>query len=151
MYKDWEMQTTFCVYARNNRWISQKLSVEKSTIGNEPYIFNLVLYVAFQLLLYYYISIIIKWRNIMNTNDDVLNAQYANSVSLSHSAYEVRMEFFVETPNEEQGDVKRNGISDIRVSPQLAKEMVELLKQTISSYEDNVGKIPSIKKDIKNE
>ena len=28
----------FCVYARDNRWISQKLSMEKSTISNEPYI-----------------------------------------------------------------------------------------------------------------
>lgn len=32
------MPATFCVYARDNRWISQKLSMEKNTIGNEPYI-----------------------------------------------------------------------------------------------------------------
>ena len=32
------MPTTFCVRTRDNRWISQKLSTEKSTIGNEPYI-----------------------------------------------------------------------------------------------------------------
>lgn len=32
------MSTTFCVRARDNRWISQKLSMEKNTIGNEPYI-----------------------------------------------------------------------------------------------------------------
>ena len=32
------MPTTFCVSTRDNRWISQKLSVEKNTIGNEPYI-----------------------------------------------------------------------------------------------------------------
>lgn len=87
----------------------------------------------------------------MDTNDKILNAQYANSISLSHSAYEVRIEFFVETPCEELGDINRKGISDIRISPQLAKEMVGLLKQTISSYEDNVGEIPSIKKEIKNE
>ena len=34
------MPTTFCVRTRDNRWISQKLSTEKSTIGNEPYINN---------------------------------------------------------------------------------------------------------------
>lgn len=32
------MPTTFCVRTRDNRWISQKLSTEKSTIGNELYI-----------------------------------------------------------------------------------------------------------------
>ena len=32
------MPTTFCARTRDNRWISQKLSTEKSTIGNEPYI-----------------------------------------------------------------------------------------------------------------
>ncbi len=32
------MPTTFCVRTRDNRWISQKLSMEKNTIGNEPYI-----------------------------------------------------------------------------------------------------------------
>lgn len=32
------MPTTFCACTRDNRWISQKLSMEKSTIGNEPYI-----------------------------------------------------------------------------------------------------------------
>ena len=32
------MPTTFCACTRDNRWISQKLSMEKNTIGNEPYI-----------------------------------------------------------------------------------------------------------------
>lgn len=32
------MPTTFCVRTRDNRWIGQKLSMEKNTIGNEPYI-----------------------------------------------------------------------------------------------------------------
>ena len=32
------MPTTFCVRTRDNRWISQKLSMEKNTIGNEHYI-----------------------------------------------------------------------------------------------------------------
>ena len=31
------MPTTFCV-CTDNRWVSQKLSMEKNTIGNEPYI-----------------------------------------------------------------------------------------------------------------
>lgn len=87
----------------------------------------------------------------MNTNDYIVNEKYSNSVTLSHSAYEIRMEFFVETPDEKNAEVKRQMVSDIRISPQLAKEMVELLKQTIVSYEQNVGEIPTIKKDINNE
>nr|DAK76646.1 MAG TPA: hypothetical protein [Caudoviricetes sp.] len=38
MYRDWEVPTTICVYTRDNRWISQKLSMEKSATGNEPYV-----------------------------------------------------------------------------------------------------------------
>lgn len=86
----------------------------------------------------------------MNTNDYIVNEKYSNSVTLSHSVYEIRMEFFVETPDEKNAEVKRQMVSDIRISPQLAKEMVELLKQTIVSYEQNVGEIPTIKKDINN-
>lgn len=32
------MPVTICRNARDNHWSSQKLSMEKSTIGNEPYI-----------------------------------------------------------------------------------------------------------------
>ena len=32
------MPITICRNARDNHWSSQKLSMEKSTIGNEPYI-----------------------------------------------------------------------------------------------------------------
>lgn len=35
-YRVWEIPTTFCDCTRDNRWFSQKLSMEKSTIGNEP-------------------------------------------------------------------------------------------------------------------
>ena len=32
------MPVTICRNARDNHWSSQKLSMEKNTIGNEPYI-----------------------------------------------------------------------------------------------------------------
>lgn len=46
------MPTTFCVRTRDNRWISQKLSTEKSTIGNEPYIEKATVLGSFFALLY---------------------------------------------------------------------------------------------------
>mgnify|MGYP000547938619 CR=1 FL=1 len=35
---DKEMPVTICRNARDNHWKSQKLSMEKNTVGNEPYI-----------------------------------------------------------------------------------------------------------------
>lgn len=41
-YRVWEITTTFCDRTRDNRWISQKLSMEKNTIGNEPLCYKLL-------------------------------------------------------------------------------------------------------------
>lgn len=67
---------------------------------------------------------------------------YVNSVSLNYSTYEIRMELFVETPNDDSNSVSRKEVADIRLSPQLAKELVHLLSSTVDSYEKTVGEIP---------
>ena len=48
------MPTTFCACTRDNRWISQKLSMEKNTIGNEPYIKKATLLGSFFVLILLY-------------------------------------------------------------------------------------------------
>lgn len=50
------MPTTFCVCTRDNRWISQKLSMEKNTIGNEPYIKKATVLGSFFVLIVSYIN-----------------------------------------------------------------------------------------------
>lgn len=70
---------------------------------------------------------------------------YANSVTLRHSVYDVQMEFFINVCNADNQN-KNELISDIRLSPQLAKEMIGLLTQVVDSYEQAYGEIP-----VKNE
>lgn len=77
------------------------------------------------------------------------NAQYVNSVSVSHSSYEIRTEYYVESPQENE-ETLREKVADLRLSPQLAKVFLGILEQALISYEENIGKIPIIE-DTKNE
>lgn len=67
--------------------------------------------------------------------------KYVNSVSLSHSPFEIRMELFLETPNDESNEIQKKSVADIRISPQFAKQMSLLLTQIVASYEENYGEI----------
>lgn len=69
-------------------------------------------------------------------------AVYANFVGVSSSAYEVRVEFGIETPDQED---RLKQIADIRMSPQLAKQFRDILNQAVTSYETNFGELPTIK------
>lgn len=71
-----------------------------------------------------------------------VNPMYVNSVSVSHSAYEVRMEFFIESPDSTVENVERKKVADLRLSPQLLKDLQKIIESTILSYEKTVGKIP---------
>lgn len=66
---------------------------------------------------------------------------YANSVTVSYSPFEMRMEFYVETPSE-GGELSREQIADIRIAPQLAKELQAIISSCVDDYEKNIGKIP---------
>lgn len=71
-----------------------------------------------------------------------MKAKYANKITVSTSLYETRMEFGIESPNDnDDNDIKK--IADIRISPQLAKKLRDILSQSIDSYEKSAGKIPS--------
>lgn len=78
-----------------------------------------------------------------NANNNICE-QYINSASARHSAFEVRLEFFVESPVDDTGEIVKKKVSDIRMSPEFAKELLNILKYTVESYEKNVGAIPSV-------
>jgi len=67
---------------------------------------------------------------------------YSNAVSVSNSLFETRLEFSVETPNS-NGEKDKEVMVDIRVSPQLAKKIRDILTQSIEAYESKIGVIPS--------
>lgn len=66
---------------------------------------------------------------------------YANSVTVSYSPFEMRMEFFVETPVDNE-ELQREKIADIRIAPQLAKELQAIVGSCVEDYEKNIGKLP---------
>ena len=65
------MPTTFCVCTRDNRWISQKLSMEKNTIGNEPYIKKATVLGSFFVLILLYELMKIKNRRVWEENENL--------------------------------------------------------------------------------
>lgn len=70
--------------------------------------------------------------------------KYANSVSVSYSPFEMRLEFYVETPVEGKNEVQRELVGDIRITPQLAKELQGIIASCVEDYEKSVGEIPVI-------
>lgn len=76
-----------------------------------------------------------------NTKEKVI---YANSFSTSGSIVESRLEFIVETPNE-SGVMEKEVVADIRVSPQLAKMITEILSKSLDAYEKQMGSLPVAK------
>lgn len=68
------------------------------------------------------------------------DAIYANFVAVSHSAYEMRIEFLVESPEQDQ---RLKEVADLRLSPQMAKQLCEILKKSIANYEEKIGVIPA--------
>ena len=65
------MPTTFCACTRDNRWISQKLSMEKNTIGNEPYIKKATVLGSFFVLILLYELMKIKNRQIWEETENL--------------------------------------------------------------------------------
>lgn len=61
--------------------------------------------------------------------------KYANSVSVSYSPFEMRLEFYVETPVEGKNEVQRELVGDIRITPQLAKELQGIITSCVEDYE----------------
>ena len=65
------MPTTFCACTRYNRWIRQKLSMEKNTIGNEPYIKKATVLGSFFVLILLYGLMKTKNRQIWEENENL--------------------------------------------------------------------------------
>ena len=82
----------------------------------------------------------------MDSKENDIKEQYINAIQLSNSVYEVRMEFYVETPNEDMSEILKRKVSDIRLAPQLAKELIGLLTNVVNAYEENIGEIPLARK-----
>ena len=85
------MPTTFCVRTRDNRWISQKLSMEKNTIGNEPYIEKATVLGSFFVLRETYIEnidgLILEIRENELLKYMLLSVDGALAASVSHILY----------------------------------------------------------------
>lgn len=74
--------------------------------------------------------------------DEKPKAIYSNLVGVSQSPFEVRIEFELETPNDD-GEPSVDSLADIRLSPQTAKALRDIMNQAITFYEDNIGMIPA--------
>ena len=65
------MPVTICRNARDNHWSSQKLSMEKNTIGNEPYIKKATVLGSFFVLILLYGLMKTKNRQIWEENENL--------------------------------------------------------------------------------
>lgn len=78
--------------------------------------------------------------------------QYANALTVANSLFDFTLSFKEETFTD--GNPEKKEISEvamIKISPQLAKALVKLLKNNIESYEKLYGAIPEIVRGSKDE
>lgn len=68
-------------------------------------------------------------------------ALYSNMVGVSQSVFEIRLEFALETPSD-LGESSVETLADIRLSPQIAKALRDIMDQAIDVYEGAFGTIP---------
>lgn len=68
---------------------------------------------------------------------------YVNGVSINSSIYEFDINFLRESYDDTDKKVLRETVADIRMSPQLAKDLVSFLLSQIKIYEDQYGKVNS--------
>lgn len=73
------------------------------------------------------------------------NPVYANGLKIAISPMETQLVFRIDTPSYDENDqivgVIRNDITDIRISPILAKTLRDMLDQNIQEYEKVFGEI----------
>lgn len=70
-----------------------------------------------------------------------MKAKYANKITVSNSLYETRIEFEIESPKD-NNEIELEKVADIRMSPQLAKKLRDILAQSVDGYEQAMGTIP---------
>ncbi|MCM1543151.1 MAG: DUF3467 domain-containing protein [Blautia sp.] len=69
---------------------------------------------------------------------------YTNSIQMMMSELEFRIVFGIEEPIIEDGkvvSVKTETVSDIRMNPKLAKQMIGLIQEHVENYEKNFGEL----------
>jgi len=77
---------------------------------------------------------------------------YANDVQVQTSPWDVRLLFAViMAVDQETATLKVEQVADVRMSPQLAKRVADILQRQIEHYEATIGPIPLKPTDLENE
>ena len=74
---------------------------------------------------------------------------YANDIQLQTTQWDVRLILGVidDLPTEEQPFVKVNQMGELRISPQMARQLLVILATQLRDYEARFGPVPSAKQD----
>jgi hypothetical protein len=84
----------------------------------------------------------------METEDKI---NYVNNATVSYSPYEIRIEFCIETPSEDENEpATKQTIKDIRMSPFFAKDFLNVFAQSVDGYEKQFlnGKVKKTEKEV---
>lgn len=82
-------------------------------------------------------------KRTFNVEDSVL--LYTNSFNINASAYDFTFKFYREERTDET-NIILNQVAELIMSPQLAKDLINILSGVVESYETDLGKINVVKK-----
>lgn len=69
---------------------------------------------------------------------------YANDIQVQTTPWDMRFTFgeVSETPNEQRSSLLVTQLAEVRMSPQLAKKLVQIISAQLDSYERTFGTVP---------
>ena len=79
----------------------------------------------------------------VNVPDEIKFGEYANFLVVSHSPHEFTLDFCQLLPGQ-QGAVRAEVVSRIKIAPTLAGKIIQALNTNMSNYEDKYGAIPVV-------
>lgn len=76
--------------------------------------------------------------------DGVKHGVYANFLVVSHSAHEFTLDFCQVLPGAEDGKVKAEVVSRLKIAPTMVGKVMRALNTNMTAYEDKFGMVREI-------
>lgn len=76
--------------------------------------------------------------------DDQKHGTYANFLVVGHSPHEFTLDFCQLQPAGDQGEVRAEVVSRVRIAPTLVAKVLQALNTNLSNYEENFGDVRAV-------
>lgn len=80
----------------------------------------------------------------INVSDDAKYGTYANFLVIGHSAHEFTLDFCQIMPSGQEGKVKADVVSRVKIAPTMVGKIIQALNTNMTNYEEKYGMVREI-------